>query len=655
MFWRIIIIGFLSLVWFSFTKAEILWDAREIDSFERLLGVDNLDNFIPDASVVEVDVIDAPESYIRYLKNHWKIVVGYINVWAIEDYREDINLFPKDVIGKIYPGWEDERFLDIGQYHRFKDRMVWRLNVAKQKWFDAIEFDNIDIYDDPNTVGFDISKEDMIAYLNRLLDEAHSRDLRVLQKNAPELINSLSKEFDGALIEDGRKQGWAHKFKDYVAQNKPVFAVEYMPEVSVSYFKQTICPQLEKWWYVWLVKNLDLDQWSVHCPNKTATKYIHVKSKINKILANYITHQLSKKSSHWLAGKLRHYANKLKNHYTKGSLQKWILDYLIVKLDQWAYNLEHIKLQPPSDWFYFGAFQFFGNQENLVSKERLTNFQHIIGFRPTWAYFSLVFDQQWIKFPLKDVDTITKFWEIPFLRLIPTLDLNVNKYEYSLINIARGKYDSQIIKLAQDIKAYWEPILIDFAPEANGNWFPWSQRPNLFKQAYRHIIDIFRQQQVENVTWFYHFNLPSYPNESWNNPLAYYPGDEYIDRVGFSLYGPLYQGDDFNFPSRILKDYLPILKKFAKVKPLAVLEFGINANLWTEVTKSWYKDFFQAIGTYSWVLNLKAISFWYEKWQNEDWSISNLSLEPYLLDKIQSLYLEGILKDTSLFAGEIKK
>ena len=57
---------------------------------------------------------------------------------------------------------------------------------------------------------------------------------------------------------------------------------------------------------------------------------------------------------------------------------------------------------------------------------------------------------------------------------MPTLDLNQTRYTYSLVNIVKGKYDKELTQLAQDIKNYGKPILIDFAPEANGNWFPWS-------------------------------------------------------------------------------------------------------------------------------------------------------------------------------------
>ncbi len=113
--------------------SSIKWDGRYISSFERLLGVENFHNLLPEADVVEVDVIDTPSWYINYLKNHNKLVVGYINVGSIETYREDFGEFPSEVIGKIYPGWEDERFLDVRQYSKFKDRMLWRLDLAKQK------------------------------------------------------------------------------------------------------------------------------------------------------------------------------------------------------------------------------------------------------------------------------------------------------------------------------------------------------------------------------------------------------------------------------------------------------------------------------------------------------------------------------------------
>lgn len=87
---------------------------------------------------------------------------------------------------------------------------------------------------------------------------------------------------------------------------------------------------------------------------------------------------------------------------------------------------------------------------------------------------------------------------------------------YSLQNIIDGKFDTELRQYAQDAKKFSTPLLIEFGTEMNGDWFPWSgtynEGPIVFRDAYRHIIDIFNQEGANNVTWFFHVN--DYPAPS---------------------------------------------------------------------------------------------------------------------------------------------
>ena len=48
-----------------------------------------------------------------------------------------------------------------------------------------------------------------------------------------------------------------------------------------------------------------------------------------------------------------------------------------------------------------------------------------------------------------------------------------------------------------------------------------------------------RQEGAANILWVFHANNDDNPQAPWNRLENYYPGDEYIDLVGVSVYGAL--------------------------------------------------------------------------------------------------------------------
>jgi beta-mannanase len=202
-----------------------------------------------------------------------------------------------------------------------------------------------------------------------------------------------------------------------------------------------------------------------------------------------------------------------------------------------------------------------------------------------------------IEFPLEAVNTIHDYGWLPYIRMMAR-----SSYEqgpdsiFSLQRIIDGDFDDELRQWAQEAKAVRFPLMVEFGVEANGDWFAWSgifnggdildgygdpakaDGPERFRDAYRHIIDLFRTQGVGNVTWVFHVNSANFPDESWNSMAAYYPGDEYIDWIGISVYGPLTPKEARSYWetfTEIMDAYYPELCAISADKPLAVLEFGV--------------------------------------------------------------------------------
>jgi beta-mannanase len=78
----------------------------------------------------------------------------------------------------------------------------------------------------------------------------------------------------------------------------------------------------------------------------------------------------------------------------------------------------------------------------------------------------------------------------------------------------------------------------------NGNWYPWSGAQNggatggpaKYVAAYKHVHDVFVAEGALNVQWIWCPDNADVPNETWNHWTAYYPGDSYVDWIGFDGY-----------------------------------------------------------------------------------------------------------------------
>ena len=301
-------------------------------------------------------------------------------------------------------------------------------------------------------------------------------------------------------------------------------------------------------------------------------------------------------------------------------------------------NNDKLVLKPlKNDKIYFGAFPDFGGSEDQVSAKRINDFNSLVGKKIFWAYFSNNWGEDGIKFPLKKVEIIDSTGTIPFIRMMPRKDFeNKEDKTFSLQKIIDGKFDDSFYKYALDVKKYKKMVLIDFAPEMNGDWFPWSgvfnggknktkygdikkeDGPERYVDAYRHIVDIFRKVKVTNVTWFWHPDVYSNPNVSWNKQKKYYPGDDYVDWIGISAYGPQNPKENYwdSFSTIMNETKKDIIEITNKNKPLALLEFGVTDNHLLGKKDLWIKDAFKYILDKKKSLQFNAISPWNETWED---------------------------------------
>jgi len=251
------------------------------------------------------------------------------------------------------------------------------------------------------------------------------------------------------------------------------------------------------------------------------------------------------------------------------------------------------KLQPVEGLIYHAAYPDFGGTEDVVTSKAITDFEALAKKQITWAYFS----NNWynaITFPTAHTNTIHNAGKIPFVRMMPRTNFAEGGPDenYTMQKIINGDFDAELTQWAIDAASLSYPILVEFGTEVNGDWFPWNGKyngadqtsynnPNLtdgaerFVDAYRHIIDICNNNGADNITWFFHVDAYSSPATEWNSINKYYPGDNYIDWIGVSVYGPQTPDEEYQDFTEIMDDVYPTLTSLSE-KPIAILEFAIT-------------------------------------------------------------------------------
>ena len=146
---------------------------------------------------------------------------------------------------------------------------------------------------------------------------------------------------------------------------------------------------------------------------------------------------------------------------------------------------------------------------------------------------------------------------------------------------ARGDHDGYIRQWAQAAKAYNKPVIVRWAHEINGAFFPWGIKNTTcndsiqdYKNAWRRIETIFDSVGANKVKFLWTIARSSCRGGC--NPYKdYYPGNAYVDYVGFSNFNwgayknkwtPMVEG---------VRDVMVFFKNFTR-KPVIIAENASN-------------------------------------------------------------------------------
>jgi regulation of enolase protein 1 (concanavalin A-like superfamily) len=206
----------------------------------------------------DIDLFDTSATVVASLHAKGRRAVCYMSAGTWENWRPDAAAFPAAVLGGGN-GWPGEKWLDIRRIDVLGPIMEARMDLCKQKGFDALEPDNIDGYS--NNSGFALTAQDQLTYNKWLAAQAHARGLSIGLKNDLDQVSQLVTSFDWAINEQCFEYNECNLLAPFTQAGKAVFEVEY------SLTPAQFCDKAVALKFNALKKGLDLDAAVTACPS----------------------------------------------------------------------------------------------------------------------------------------------------------------------------------------------------------------------------------------------------------------------------------------------------------------------------------------------------------------------------------------------------
>ena len=241
---------------------------------------------------------------------------------------------------------------------------------------------------------------------------------------------------------------------------------------------------------------------------------------------------------------------------------------------------------------------------------------HTVSFEETWCFWDkyneALKNHHHSSRLLPQLKAMTARGRTPLITIEPWPVSSIGTAEHLLPDIIAGKYDVLIKALARDVNALGTPSYIRWGPEMEFvHEYPWACKPPAdYVAAYRHFVTLFKKIAPKSVMIW---------SPVGNDGLQpYYPGDDVVDYVGFSLYEvPAASTSWFGHPMSFdewMQNKYPRLSQFNK--PLIIAELGVADD--PQKQKEWLLSAFGATVNYPLLqalvyFNAQDLHSW-EKW-----------------------------------------
>jgi mannan endo-1,4-beta-mannosidase len=139
---------------------------------------------------------------------------------------------------------------------------------------------------------------------------------------------------------------------------------------------------------------------------------------------------------------------------------------------------------------------------------------NLVGYYSGWAE----------KFPSAFAQKLHNHHIVPYVQIDPTYA--------TFSDIAAGTYDAYLETYADSVRDFGHAVVIGFGHEMNARWYSWGYghvKAKTFVAAWQHIVNLFRAEGADNVTWLWTINRDT----RGSGPIAtWWPGQAYVTWVG---------------------------------------------------------------------------------------------------------------------------
>jgi len=198
-----------------------------------------------------------------------------------------------------------------------------------------------------------------------------------------------------------------------------------------------------------------------------------------------------------------------------------------------------------------------------------------------------------------------------------------------LDEILAGKWDGYLQTFGESVKQYGHPVMLRFAHEFNGDWYPWNfengvlggtvLKPARWVQAYQYVHDKVVTAGGKNAIWLWSPNVGN-GGKNPNDITGYYPGDNYVDWVAVDGYnwGTSQSWSSWQSFSQVFGSTYDKMVAAYPGKPIMIGEFGCSSTgetadhdkpIWIADTFDQLKNNYPQIKAFIW-FNLNKETDW---------------------------------------------
>ena len=193
---------------------------------------------------------------------------------------------------------------------------------------------------------------------------------------------------------------------------------------------------------------------------------------------------------------------------------------------------------------------------------------------------------------------------------------------FSLARIASGVFDGELRKWASGISAWGKPVLLRFAQEMNGTWYPWSigvsgNTADQYREAWKRMHTVFTDAGAGNVRFVW---APNVVTDGTSDFTAAFPGHDLVDYLaldGYNWAGG--SGHRWQWPEELFSASLATLARIDSDRPLLITETASAEGDMPSLKADWIRRLFGIVEATD---RLEG-ALWFQMDKERDWRFNS--------------------------------